>query len=118
MAAVFETPPGTPPQQDELAALELLLRALCEQIGHLIDAARSDDRLGTREAQLQLAAFEERRQRAISLLDTPSPEPCPVRIGNLEKIVEALDCSRAYFSASTETEPMPEPAATRSIRVR
>jgi len=118
MAAVLEPQRETLTEQDELAAVEQLARALCEQVARLIDTARSDDRLGTREARLQLAAFEERRQRALSVLDAPSGEPTSIRLGNLEKIAEALECSRAFFGTSANSEPVQASASSWSVRVR
>lgn len=118
MAAVLEPQHATMSEQDELAAHEQLVRALCEQVGRLIEAARSDDRLGTREARLQLAAFAERRQRALGVLDAPSDEPSWIRIGHLEKVVEALECSRVFFAAPADAEPVRESASSWSVRIR
>ena len=118
MVAIIEPQPADTTEQRELEALARLIGALCEQVGRLIDGARSDDRLGAREARFQIAVFEERRQRALGVLDTPSREPCSIRIGNLEKMVEALECSRAYFSACTGAEPVSESASSWSVRVR
>jgi hypothetical protein len=118
MAAVFEQEPPTAAEQLQLLAVEQMLRALCEQVYRLIDVARSNRRLDSREASLQLQAFEERRFKALEFLDSDRYEPCSTRIGNLEKLVEALDCSRAYFNGPSDEEDCTDTSQTWSVRVR
>jgi hypothetical protein len=118
MAPISEPESADTTELRELDASAQRLRTLCEQVSRLIDGARSDDRLAAREARFQIAAFEERRQRALSLLDTRSREPYSIRLGNLEKIAEAVECSRAYFSAFAGAEPACEPASSWPVRVR
>lgn len=105
MVTVFESSSADLDEQREVEALEHVVRALCEHVARLVDAARFDERLGTREAHLQVAAFEERRRRALRALETDTREPCSIRIGNLEKLVDALDCSRLYFAAAGPERP-------------
>ena len=81
----------------ELRALEKMVRVLCEYIAR---AARQADERGScesREADLQLQVFLERRNEAKRVLHTDTTETQETRIARLEKIVESLDCSRAYF---------------------
>lgn len=118
MAAVLEQGPPTPAEQLQLLALEQMLRALCEQVYRLVDVARSSRRLDSREANLQLQAFEERRTRALEFLDADRYEPCSTRIGNLEKLVEALDCSRAYFDGPSDEDNCTDSSRNWSVRVR
>jgi hypothetical protein len=88
----------------EIRALERMVRALCRHTELLSRAARERGALDSREAQFQLQAFDERRNDAVRALEPGAREPDSMRIARLEKLVEALECSRAYFRA-------PEPRA-------
>ncbi len=80
----------------ELRALERMARALCEHTEQLTSEARTRGALGSREASLQLLVFDERRTQAMQLLD--APVRCQeTQIARLERIVEALSCSREFF---------------------
>jgi hypothetical protein len=83
----------------ELQALEKMIGALCQDTERLAREARSRGELGSREAEFQLEAFEERRTQAARVLNDAVREPHDIRVSRLEKIVEALDCSRSYFRA-------------------
>lgn len=81
----------------ELRALERMIVALCEHIERVTCDARSRGALRSREADFQLQVFAERRAQAKETLETAAKEPYPTRVGRLERMVEALDCSRDYF---------------------
>lgn len=81
----------------ELQALEKMIGALCEDTERLAREARSRGELGSREAEFQLQAFEERRTQAARVLTDCVPEPHDIRVSRLEKLIDALDCSRTYF---------------------
>ena len=98
----------------ELIALEKMTGALCEYIERLTRNAPTRKRFESREADLQLRVFEERRTQALELLEVHSCEPRETRIARLQKAVEALDCSCDYFRPS-ENEPGPP---TWAIRLR
>lgn len=83
----------------ELRALERMVRALCEYIELRAREARSHGELDSREAELQLEAFAERRSKALETLRGGVSEPAETRIARLERAIEALDCSRSYFCA-------------------
>ena len=89
----------------ELRALERMVSVLCEHAELLSHEVRSQE-ASSRETELQLEAFEERRAQALEALRIRAGEPYETRITRLEKLVEALDCSRAYFRPEDgETEP-------------
>ena len=90
----------------ELVALEKMTGALCEYIERLTRDAQARREFESREADLQLQVFEERRSQALQLLAVHTCEPRETRIARLQKAVEALDCSRDYFRPS-EPEPGP-----------
>jgi succinate dehydrogenase flavin-adding protein (antitoxin of CptAB toxin-antitoxin module) len=95
----------------ELRALERMLGVLCEHIERLTHDARSRGELASREADLQLQAFAERRTQAVQLLHTDASEPQEQRIARLERVVEALDCSLAYFRpGGPDTDDSEDPA--------
>lgn len=81
----------------ELRALERMVGARCEQIGQWVQEAFAHGELASREADLQLEAFSERRAQAIRQLEVDSGEPTETRIARLERLLEAIDCSWAYF---------------------
>ncbi|HEX7081662.1 MAG TPA: hypothetical protein VF329_11660 [Gammaproteobacteria bacterium] len=81
----------------ELHALERMIAALCRHTARLAREAGHRGELDSREADLQLQAFAERRAQALELLKAPSSEPCEIRIARLERLVEALDQSREFF---------------------
>src|SRR5690606_30462566 len=81
----------------ELRALEKMIRALCRHGELLVRGARARGALESREGEFQLRAFEERRSEAGRLLDDAGTEPRSMRIGRLERLAEALECSRDYF---------------------
>ena len=98
----------------ELVALEKMTGALCEYIERLTRDAQARQDFESREADLQLRVFEERRTQALELLEVHSCEPREMRIARLQKAVEALDCSRDYFRP-IDAEPSP---AVWEIRLR
>jgi hypothetical protein len=81
----------------EERALKRMARVLCEHIECLAREARLRGELRSREAQFQLEVFAERRAQAEQVLQAESSETCEIRISRLQKLVEALDCSRSYF---------------------
>ncbi len=82
----------------ELRALERMIGALCEHTERLARVTRTE--APSREADFQLQAFSERRTQALKLLAAQTGESYETRIARLEKLVEALDCSRDYFRPS------------------
>jgi len=84
----------------ELRALERMATVLCEYVDQLARPLRVQSHPSSRETSLQLAVFAERRDAAVRALQYASPEPAEMRIARLQKVVEALDCSRAFFHAS------------------
>ena len=84
----------------ELRALQKMSAALCRHIELLWREATRDGALG-REAELHWQAFEERRKEAMRLGKASSGESVASRIARLERLVEALEVSRAYFKALT-----------------
>jgi hypothetical protein len=86
----------------ELRALERMVRALCRHTELLSRQAEARGELDTREAELQLEVFAERRAEAAQLLEQKVSEPHPIRISRLEKLAEALEASRTYFRAPAE----------------
>ncbi len=85
-------------EQDRLETLERMLGEMCARLTELIDEALDSESLESREARFQLEAFEERRSRALTSLDAKPRGPLPVKIGKLERLMEALECSWDYFS--------------------
>ncbi|HSN70771.1 MAG TPA: hypothetical protein VLT59_04650 [Steroidobacteraceae bacterium] len=83
----------------ELRALERMAEVLCEYVEQQASQFRDGARTGSRETRLQLAVLAERRQAAENALTSRSSEPAEIRITRLQKIVEALDCSRAFFAS-------------------
>ena len=83
----------------ELRALERMIAALCDHIDRVTCEARSRGALCSREADFQLQVFEERREQARETIEASANEPYRTRVGRLEHLVEALDCSRDYFRA-------------------
>lgn len=81
----------------ELRALEKMIGVLCEHTEKLSDDVRARGKGASRETDFQLQAFDERRMQALEVLSLQTREPCETRIARLEKLVEALDCSRTYF---------------------
>ena len=103
MAAVLDQH-SDDPEQTRLEALERMLAALCDKTRRLAHEARSRKRPPTRETELQLVALDERRDQALACLRAGSSEPRQLRIGRLEKLVEALDCSWSYFSTRLDDD--------------
>lgn len=87
----------------ELHALERMVRALCEHTEQLLAEARARGALESREADLQMLAFGERRTEAMRLLDSTASGWTESRIARLEQLVKALDCSRAFFLGTRST---------------
>jgi len=81
----------------ELRALERMVSALCEHTEQLSHDVRTHSERESRETDFQLQAFEERRTQALRVLKVHTREPDETRIARLEKLVEALNCSRSYF---------------------
>ena len=84
----------------EVRALERLIGALCEDIGRMICDSRSSPQHESRERVLQLEVFAERSAQALQLLEPNACESQETRISRLEKLMEAIECSRAYFLSS------------------
>lgn len=99
--------------QDRLEALEHMLGVMCEYLTGLVEDTREVGAIASREAQLQLEAFEERRHRALVTLDEKQHGPLPVKIGKLERLVEALECSWVYFKGLAETAGIFETSSAR-----
>jgi hypothetical protein len=95
--AVNQQADGDVTAELELNALERMIAVLCEATERLTREARTRGELTSREADLQLQAFAERRTEALALLKEPTHEPSQIRIARLERLVNALDCSRSYF---------------------
>jgi hypothetical protein len=98
VVAVFDRQDPETTARLELRALERMVDALCCDIEQWVEDTRR--RSACRETEFQLQAFVERRARALQFLRAPSGEPCETRIAQLERLVEALGCSRAYFRAT------------------
>lgn len=81
----------------ELRALEKMIGVLCEHTEKLSDGVRARGKGASRETDFQLQAFDERRTQALQVLKVHTREPDETRIARLEKLVEALNCSRSYF---------------------
>ncbi|SRR5690606_26509152 len=98
MVSRFERYPDT---TDGLAlrALEKKLAAICRHTELLCREAEAAGELDTREAKLQRLAFEERRRDAMRIVRAGPAEPNWTRIERLERLVEALEASRAYFKS-------------------
>jgi hypothetical protein len=119
MSAVVGQRSSEHSEQLELEALEKMVGALCEHVGGLVgDASRQED-FDSRESYFQAQAFNERRIQARQLLETECREPVWIRIERLEKLIEALECSRGYFAAApTPAGPSDDDAPAWSVRVR
>lgn len=100
MAALLDRHDSETTARLEARALERMIGALCRHIERLTAEARSRGRLRCREADLQLEVYGERRTQALELLKAAAREPHETRISRLERVVEALDCSRTYFRAT------------------
>lgn len=83
-------------QRLEQRALERMLTAMCRQIDMACRKTAGAD-TASREAALQHAAYLERRQQALSTAQSAASEPHHIRVARLERLVNALQCSRAYF---------------------
>jgi hypothetical protein len=81
----------------EAHALERMARALCEHSRQLLAAARERGALGSREASFQVEVFAERCAEVGQLLEAGDSPVRESRIARLEKLVNALECSRGYF---------------------
>jgi hypothetical protein len=102
----------------ELRALERMIAARCEQIGRLAREARSRGDLSSREADLQLEVFAERRTLALRQLQTDSGEPLETRAARLESLLEALECSWEYFCPKDADSSSPEGVRQWAVLVR
>ncbi len=81
----------------EARALERMAHVLCEHSRQLLAAARERGALRSREADLQVEVFAERCAQASELLQAADAPVRESRIARLEKLVNALECSRGYF---------------------
>lgn len=81
----------------EARALERMACALRDHARQLLESARARDALGTREAAFQLEAFAERCAQLDALVAGSPDLPLESRLARLEKLVSALECSRAYL---------------------
>ncbi len=105
-------------EQARLEALERVLNEMCAHLTELVEKTLEIDALDSRETRLQREAFEERRDRAREILTDTRDRPLPVKIGNLERIVEALECSSAYFSRRAEVTGVREDLSDRIVGVK
>ncbi|MEJ2603403.1 MAG: hypothetical protein P8172_08920 [Gammaproteobacteria bacterium] len=89
----------------EVYALETMIAARCEQIDRYVREALppGDDR--SRETDFQLMAFEERRTMALNALHDAGREPLDIRVGRLERLRRALDCSWEFFRRAGIASP-------------
>lgn len=87
----------------ELRALERMIVVLCEDIERRVSESGLRSKLAAREGSLQLAVFAERRTAALQALEPVLAESLEIRISRLERLVQALDCSRAYFITAAST---------------
>lgn len=83
----------------EMRALERMARALCEHSRQLLASAQDRGALRTREASFQVDVFAERCAQAGELLAAADAPVQESRIARLERLVNALECSRGYFRA-------------------
>lgn len=104
--------------QLELRALERMIKARCEQIDRWAQAALSRGDLASREDDFQLQAFAERRTKALEQLGASLGEPREARIGRLERLVEALECSWAYFRSKRSNVNRPADVREWAILVK
>lgn len=116
VAAVSQHDPEVA-DQARLEALEHMLGVMCEYLTGLVEDTREGGALDTREARLQLEAFEERRARALETLSDTQYGPLPVKIGKLERLVEALECSWVYFKGLAESAGIFEQSSGRAVCV-
>jgi hypothetical protein len=87
------------PEEREIRALERVLETLCADTTLLTDDLRSEAACPSRETELQLLAFEERLAQAATCLGHAGHEAREFRAARLESLIEALECSRRYFSS-------------------
>lgn len=104
-------------EQDRLEALEQMLGVMCAYLTKLVEQTIEREALESREARFQLEAFEERRNRALRFLDNEQYGPLPVKIGNLHRLVEALECSWVYFNGLAETAGIFEDSSDWTVSV-
>ena len=116
VAAVSQLAPAVT-DEARLEALEHMLGVMCEYLTGLVEDTLDGAALQSREARLQLEAFEERRDRALDTLNNEQTGPLPVKIGKLEHLVEALECSWVYFRSLAESAGIFEASAGRPVRV-
>ena len=86
----------------EIDALEKMLRARCRQIESMAESAGVEEPDRSREKDLQIQAFTERRAQAMQQLASGSEEPRNTRVARLERLLEALDCSREFFHSACD----------------
>ena len=117
VAAVPQLDPAVT-DQARLEALEHMLGVMCEYLTGLVEDTLEGEALQSREARLQVEAFEERRDRALGALNDEQYGPLPVKIGKLERLIEALECSWVYFRGLAEFAGIFEGSADRPVCVR
>ncbi len=98
-------------------ALEHMLRVMCEYLTGLVEETLRGSALESREARLQLQAFEERRERALKCLAETHSGPLSIQIGKLERLVEALECSWVYFKGLAESAGIFQASTKRPVCV-
>jgi hypothetical protein len=76
-----------------------MAEVLCEHLDQLIANFHETGRRASRESDLQMAAFAERRDSIRRFFASNTTEPTETRIARLEKLVDALNCSRSYFGS-------------------
>ncbi len=86
----------------EMNALEKMARVLCEHSSQLLSDVRARGALDSREASFQVEVFAERCAQAGELLKVADAPVKETRIARLEKLVNALECSRGYFKSLRE----------------
>lgn len=104
--------PGHPPDtaiDSEIHALERMLEARCKQIESMARSARVKGPEMSREQDFQMQAFAERRAQALQQVAAGIAEPRNARVARLERLLEALECSRDFFrSAGSEHDSCEE----------
>jgi hypothetical protein len=86
----------------ELRALRKMITARCAQIERLVEQAVAAGGLGSRESDLQYEVFTERRAQAQDRIENEMDEPPETRAARLERILNGLECSWAYFGREDE----------------
>jgi hypothetical protein len=79
-----------------------MIKARCAQIERTVQQAFATGALGSRESDFQYEAFAERRAQARDRLENDTNEPPEICAARLERILQGLECSWAYFGPEGE----------------